>query len=89
MMRLNRFSVLMNADAIQRSTILPFCQCVKRRVWMCTPAYSKQLPTLASIIGGNINLKYIRSHWNEIMRLAASIKQGVVTASLMLRKLGS
>jgi TnpA family transposase len=27
--------------------------------------------------------------WDEILRLAASIKQGTVTASLMLRKLGS
>jgi hypothetical protein len=28
-------------------------------------------------------------HWEEILRLATSIKQGTVTASLMLRKLGS
>ncbi len=38
------------------------------------------------MIGGAINLKAIRTHWNEILRLATSIKQG---ASLMLRKLGS
>ncbi len=31
----------------------------------------------------------IRVHWDEILRLAASIKQGTVTASLILRKLGS
>ena len=31
----------------------------------------------------------IRAHWDEILRLAASIKHGTVTASLMLRKLGS
>ncbi len=43
----------------------------------------------ASLIGGNINVKHIRAHWDEILRLAASIKQGTVTASLMLRKLGS
>lgn len=36
-----------------------------------------------------INIKAIRSHWDEILRLAASIKQGTVTASLMIRKLGS
>ncbi|EIO6669788.1 Tn3 family transposase, partial [Shigella flexneri] len=30
-----------------------------------------------------------RAHWDEILRLATSIKQGTVTASLMLRKLGS
>lgn len=49
----------------------------------------KQYPTLAGLIGGNVNVKQIRAHWDEILRLAASIKQGTVTASLMLRKLGS
>ncbi len=49
----------------------------------------KLYPTLSSLIGGGINLKVIRAHWDEILRLAASIKQGTVTASLMLRKLGS
>jgi TnpA family transposase len=44
---------------------------------------------LKAMIGGTINLKAIRTHWNEILRLATSIKQGTVTASLMLRKLGS
>lgn len=50
---------------------------------------AKQYTTLAEMIGGNINVKHIRAHWDEILRLAASIKQGTVTASLMLRKLGS
>jgi TnpA family transposase len=36
-----------------------------------------------------LNIKAIRAHWDEILRLATSIKQGTVTASLMLRKLGS
>lgn len=49
----------------------------------------KQYPTLANLIGGSINVRHIRAHWDEILRLAASIKQGTVTASLMLRKLGS
>ena len=40
-------------------------------------------------IGGTINAKSIRTHWDEILRLATSIRQGTVTASLMLRKLGS
>lgn len=34
-------------------------------------------------------MKHIRAHWHDIPRLAASIKQGTVAASLMLRKLGS
>ena len=36
-----------------------------------------------------LNVKAIRAHWDDILRLATSIKQGTVTASLMLRKLGS
>lgn len=50
---------------------------------------SQQYPTLSSLIGGNINVQRIRTHWEEILRLTASIQQGTVTASLMLRKLGS
>jgi len=50
---------------------------------------AKQYPTLAGMIGGNVNVRQIRAHWDEILWLAASIKQGTVTASLMLRKLGS
>jgi TnpA family transposase len=46
-------------------------------------------PGLAALIGGTINVKHIRTHWDEILRLATSIRQGTVTASLMLRKLGS
>lgn len=50
---------------------------------------ARKYPTLAQMIGGNINVKHIRAHWDDILRLAASIRQGTVTASLMLRKLGS
>jgi TnpA family transposase len=46
-------------------------------------------PALTALIGGTINVKHIRAHWDEILRMAASIRQGTVTASLMLRKLGS
>lgn len=49
----------------------------------------KSYPALKTLVGGSINVKAIRSHWNEILRLATSIKQGTVTASLMMRKLGS
>jgi TnpA family transposase len=31
-----------------------------------------------------LNIKHVRAHWDEILRLATSIKQGTVTASLML-----
>lgn len=46
-------------------------------------------PTLDPLVGGAVNIRQIQSHWDEILRLAASIKSGVVTASLILRKIGS
>lgn len=49
----------------------------------------KEYASINSMIGDAINVKHIKSHWDEILRLAASIKQGTVTASLILRKLGS
>ena len=53
------------------------------------PGKQSSHPALAALIGGTINIKHIRAHWDEILRLATSIRQGTVTASLMLRKLGS
>ena len=50
---------------------------------------SSQWPTLSPLIGGPINTKLIERQLGEILRLAASIQQGTVTASLILRKLGS
>lgn len=58
-----------------------------KRLYIDSPA--KRYPTLAPLIGGKIHLKHILAQWDEVMRLAASIRQGTVTASLMLRKLGS
>ena len=42
-----------------------------------------------SLVFNTINLGAIRTHWNEILRFRASMRQGTVTASLMLRKLDS
>jgi hypothetical protein len=38
---------------------------------------------------GTLNTGLMATQWKEILRLAASIKQGTVTASLVLRKLGA
>jgi TnpA family transposase len=46
-------------------------------------------PALQGLVGGVLNTKLIGAHWEEILRLATSIQQGTVTASLMLRKLGA
>jgi TnpA family transposase len=46
-------------------------------------------PALQGLIGTKLSTKQIRTHWDAILRLATSIQQGTVTASLMLRKLGA
>jgi TnpA family transposase len=53
------------------------------------PNSVQDYPTLRPMVGGTLNIKHVRAHWDDILRLASSIKQGTVTASLMLRKLGS
>ena len=50
------------------------------------PGKDQRFPALAGLIGGTINSKLIAAQWQE---LAASIRQGTVTASLLLRKLAS
>ncbi|MFH4753689.1 Tn3 family transposase [Vibrio alginolyticus] len=39
-------------------------------------------PMLGGLIGGEANFDYISLHWEEILRLSASIGKGAVTASL-------
>ena len=46
-------------------------------------------PNLAPLIGGRINVGDIRANWEGVLRLAASIRTGTVTASLILKKLAN
>jgi TnpA family transposase len=46
-------------------------------------------PALEPMIAARINVKLIRAHWSEILRIIASIRTGTVTASLIMRQLAS
>lgn len=46
-------------------------------------------PTLERMIAGRINIELIRAHWQEILRIIASIRAGTVTASLIMRQLAA
>lgn len=51
---------------------------------------AERYPGLQSVISTtSLNIKEIEMYWDEVLRLAASIKQGTVTASLMMKKLAS
>ncbi|MBD8641704.1 Tn3 family transposase [Sphingomonas sp. CFBP 13733] len=44
-------------------------------------------PILRPLVAGPVNVRAIEEHWDETLRLAASIRAGTVSASVMLRKL--
>ena len=49
----------------------------------------KKWGTLFPNMGRPINEEVIRQHWNDIMRLAASIRNKSLKPSVILRKLGA
>lgn len=53
------------------------------------PGKASQWPALSSLIGASIRNALIEQQFSEVVRLVASIQQGTVTASLILRKLGA
>jgi hypothetical protein len=53
------------------------------------PGKAGDWPALSSLIGGSISRKLIERKFDDVVRLAASIQQGTVTASLILRKLSA
>jgi TnpA family transposase len=46
-------------------------------------------PTLAPFITGCVDETLIAAHWKDVLRLAASVRTGAVSASLMLKRLGA
>ena len=49
----------------------------------------KVQPILQPLVGGFADTRYITAHWDEILRLATSIRSGSATASAMLKKLSA
>ncbi len=50
---------------------------------------ASEYPKLESILRGQINTKVIKENYEDVLRLAHSIKEGTVSASLIMGKLGS
>ena len=44
-------------------------------------------PLLAPLVGGFVDADHIATHWDDVLRLATSIRSGTATASAMLKKL--
>jgi TnpA family transposase len=59
----------------------------ERRLYAFGPAST--WPTLAPFIAGRPAIELVAMHWEDVLRLAASVRTGVVSASLVLRRLGA
>lgn len=60
-----------------------------RRLYTFDAASARRWPVLAPFIGGRVDIDLIRRHWDDVLRLATSVRTGAVSASLMLKRLGS
>lgn len=58
-----------------------------RRLYTFGPAAT--WPNLEPFIAGRIDEALIQTHWEDLLRLATSVRTGAVPASLMLKRLGS
>ena len=59
----------------------------ERRLYAFGPASA--WPALAPFIAGRPDGRLVAAHWDDVLRLAASVRTGVVSASLMLKRLGA
>ena len=59
----------------------------ERRLYAFGPAST--WPALAPFIAGRPDDKLITAHWDDVLRLTASVRTGTVSASLMLKRLGA
>lgn len=58
-----------------------------QQLYRTSPVNLKECPNLKSHLQGVINKERICHHWDEMLRLAGSLKMGWVTASLIVQKL--
>ena len=58
-----------------------------RRLYAFSPAST--WPTLEPFIAGQPSDKLVAAHWDDVLRLTASVRTGTVSASLILKRLGA
>ena len=59
----------------------------ERKLYAFSPAST--WPALAPFIAGCADEKLITAHWDDVLRFTASVRTGIVSASLMLKRLGA
>jgi TnpA family transposase len=59
----------------------------ERRLYAFGPANTR--PVFEPFIAGHVDEKLIRAHWEDVLRLATSVRTGAASASLLLKRLGA
>ncbi|GAB6154466.1 hypothetical protein JCM17380_32160 [Desulfosporosinus burensis] len=50
---------------------------------------ASEYPKLEKLLRGQINTKVIRENYDDVLRLAHSVREGTVSASIIMGKIGS
>ena len=59
----------------------------ERRLYTFGPANT--WPVFEPFIAGHVDEKLVTAHWNDVLRLATSVRTGAASASLLLKRLGA
>ncbi len=55
----------------------------------CTTTRSPAYDPLSSLIGGTADLTVVENHWDDVLRVAASVGAGLVPPSVILKKIAA
>ena len=60
-----------------------------KRLWMATGMKRTDYGPLGQVFSGTVHPGHIREHWDEMLRMAVTIKEGHVKPSVLIRRLAS
>lgn len=60
-----------------------------QRLWLLGNMKRSDFGSLGQVFAGRIDPKFIKEHWEEMLRMAATIREGRVKPSVLLRKIAS
>ena len=61
----------------------------RQRLWLPKGVSKKDFGELGDVFAGTIDMDRIREHWDEMLRVAVSLKEGRVKPSVLIRKIAS
>ncbi len=60
-----------------------------KRLWMAAGMKRADYGPLGQVFSGTVHPKFIKEHWDDMLRMAATMREGRVKPSVLIRKLAS